>query len=84
MRPTRLAALSLLLAATPLFAQNPKDVTVAWAYSDEDSWSFVDELVKADKPFDLMVYPMRKHPIEDRPARIHLFEKMLEFWKLYL
>ena len=25
-----------------------------------------------------------KHPIEDRPARIHLFEKMLEFWKLYL
>jgi dipeptidyl aminopeptidase/acylaminoacyl peptidase len=44
----------------------------------------VDELIKANKPFDLMVYPMRKHTIEDRPARIHLFEKMLEFWKLYL
>ncbi len=50
----------------------------------QNSWSFVDELIKADKPFDLMVYPMRKHTIDDRPARIHLFEKMLEFWKLYL
>jgi dipeptidyl-peptidase-4 len=50
----------------------------------QNSWSFVDELIAADKPFDLMVYPMRKHTIEDRPARIHLFEKMLEFWKLYL
>jgi hypothetical protein len=28
-----------------------------------------------------MAYPMRKHGIEDRPARIHLFSKMLEFWK---
>ena len=50
----------------------------------QNEWSFIDELVRADKPFDLMVYPMRKHSIEDRPARIHLFEKMLEFWKLYL
>jgi dipeptidyl-peptidase-4 len=50
----------------------------------QNEWSFIDELIKTNKPFDLMVYPMRKHPIEDRPARIHLFEKMLEFWKLYL
>ncbi len=50
----------------------------------QNSWAFLDELVKADKPVDLMVYPMRKHPIDDRPARIHLFQKMLEFWKLYL
>jgi dipeptidyl-peptidase-4 len=50
----------------------------------QNSWAFIDALIAADKPFDLMVYPMRKHPIEDRPARIHLFEKMLEFWKLYL
>jgi dipeptidyl-peptidase-4 len=50
----------------------------------QNSWSFIEELVKADKPFDLMVYPMRKHTIADTPARIHLFEKMLEFWKLYL
>ena len=50
----------------------------------QNEWSFIDELIKANKPFDLMVYPMRKHPIDDRPARIHLFQKMLEFWKLYL
>ena len=47
----------------------------------QNEWAFIDQLVAADKPFDLMVYPMRKHTIEDRPARIHLFEKMLEFWK---
>ena len=50
----------------------------------QNEWAFIDELIAADKPFDLMVYPMRKHTIDDRPARIHLFEKMLEFWKLYL
>jgi hypothetical protein len=27
---------------------------------------------------------MRKHGIEDRPASIHLFHKMLEFWKQWL
>jgi len=47
----------------------------------QNSWAFVDELVKADIPFDLMVYPMRQHGIGDRPASIHLFEKMLEFWR---
>jgi dipeptidyl-peptidase-4 len=47
----------------------------------QNSWAFVDELVKAGIPFDLMAYPMRKHGIGDRPARIHLFGKMLEFWK---
>jgi len=50
----------------------------------QNSWAFIDQLIAADKPFDLMVYPLRKHTIDDRPARIHLFEKMLEFWKLYL
>jgi dipeptidyl-peptidase-4 len=50
----------------------------------QNEWAFADALIAADKPFDLMVYPMRKHPIKDRPARIHLFGKMLEFWKLYL
>jgi dipeptidyl-peptidase-4 len=47
----------------------------------QNEWAFIDQLIAADKPFDLMVYPLRKHTIDDRPARIHLFEKMLEFWK---
>lgn len=46
----------------------------------QNTWHFVDELVKANKMFDLMVYPMRKHGISDRPARIHLYNRMLEFW----
>jgi dipeptidyl-peptidase-4 len=50
----------------------------------QHTWAVVEELVQAGTPFDLMIYPMRKHTIDDRPARIHLFNKMLEFWKLYL
>jgi dipeptidyl-peptidase-4 len=50
----------------------------------QNSWAFADELIKAGIPFDLMAYPMRQHGIEDRPASIHLYKKMLEFWKLRL
>ncbi len=46
----------------------------------QNTWSFVDELIKAGKNFDMMVYPMRKHGIADPPARINLFNKMVEFW----
>ena len=31
-----------------------------------------------------MIYPMRKHGIADRPARIHPYQKMLAFWKRQL
>jgi len=47
----------------------------------QHSWAVVEELIQAGKQFDLMIYPMRKHTIDDRPARIHLFNKMLEFWQ---
>jgi dipeptidyl-peptidase-4 len=47
----------------------------------QNSWAFADELVRARIPFEMMVYPMRKHGIEDRPASLHLFERMLAFWK---
>lgn len=50
----------------------------------QSTLAFADALIKAGKPFDMMMYPMRKHTIDDRPARIHLFNKMLEFWRLYL
>ena len=46
----------------------------------QNTWSFINELIKAGKNFDLMIYPMRKHGIADRPARVHLFSKMVEFW----
>lgn len=47
----------------------------------QNSWAFINELVKADIMFDMMFYPMRKHGISDDPARIHLYHKMLEFWE---
>jgi len=47
----------------------------------QNSWAFIDELVSAGIAFDMMMYPMRKHGISDSAARVHLFEKMLEFWK---
>ena len=50
----------------------------------QNEWAFIDALVAAGKPFDLMLYPMRKHGIDDRPARRHLMETMLEFWKRWL
>jgi len=47
----------------------------------QNAYAFIDELIKANKMFDMTIYPMRKHGISDAPARIHLYNKMLEFWK---
>lgn len=47
----------------------------------QNAWAFTDALIAANKTFDMMIYPMRKHGISDRAARIHLFNTMLEFWK---
>ncbi len=47
----------------------------------QNAYAFIDELIKANKMFDMMIYPMRKHGISDTPARIHLYNTMLEFWK---
>jgi len=46
----------------------------------QNTWAFVDELLKAGKNFDMMIYPMRKHAISDPPARANLYYKMIEFW----
>ena len=50
----------------------------------QNATHFANELIEAGLPFDMMTYPLRKHGIRDTPARIHLFEKMVEFWELYL
>ncbi len=46
----------------------------------QNAWAFADALIDAGIVFDMMIYPMRKHGIADRPARIHLFRSMLDFW----
>jgi dipeptidyl-peptidase-4 len=47
----------------------------------QNTQAFADALINAGKLFDMMIYPMRKHDIGDRPATIHLYRTMLEFWK---
>lgn len=47
----------------------------------QNTQAFFDALIKAGKPFEMMMYPMRKHDIGDRDANVHLYRTMLEFWK---
>ena len=46
----------------------------------QNTYSFVDALIRHNKRFEMMIYPNRKHGIADSPARIHLFSTMLDFW----
>ncbi|MDP7126570.1 MAG: S9 family peptidase [Candidatus Marinimicrobia bacterium] len=46
----------------------------------QNSWHFIDELIKANIMFDMMFYPMRMHGFSDKPAKIHRQNKMIEFW----
>ena len=47
----------------------------------QSMWAFAEELIQANIMFDMQIYPMRKHGIRDRAARLHLYNTMLEFWK---
>ncbi len=47
----------------------------------QNSWRFINELIKADKLFELMIYPMRKHGVGDPAGAEHLNHVMLDFWK---
>ncbi|MEX1138100.1 MAG: DPP IV N-terminal domain-containing protein [Bacteroidota bacterium] len=47
----------------------------------QNTWRFVDELIKANKLFELMVYPLRKHGVSDPAGARHLNNVMLDFWK---
>jgi dipeptidyl-peptidase-4 len=47
----------------------------------QNSLAFIDALITAGKPYQLLVYPMRKHDIGDDAAQRHLFDAMLAFWK---
>lgn len=47
----------------------------------QNEHAFIDAVIAAGKKVDTMVYPMRQHGIADPPATIHLYNKMIEFWK---
>ncbi|MBQ0006735.1 MAG: S9 family peptidase, partial [Alistipes sp.] len=45
----------------------------------------VDELVKQNKIFSMMTYPMRSHSISERKnTTYHLYQTMLKFWQEHL
>jgi dipeptidyl-peptidase-4 len=50
----------------------------------QNAWAFTEALIQNGILFDMQIYPMRKHGIADRPARIHLYNTMLEFWREWL
>ncbi len=43
--------------------------------------AFMDALIKAGKPYEVTIYPMRKHGFTDLPAKNHRDHAMLDFWK---
>ncbi|MCB0313825.1 MAG: prolyl oligopeptidase family serine peptidase, partial [Calditrichaeota bacterium] len=47
----------------------------------QNTWAFANELIKHNIRFEMMIYPMRKHGFTDRPALIHRYNTMLEFWE---
>lgn len=47
----------------------------------QHSMVMIDALVKANRPFDLMVYPDLDHGIYGPNSRLHLFSKMTDFLK---
>jgi dipeptidyl-peptidase-4 len=47
----------------------------------QNTEAFINALIEKNIPFELMIYPWRKHGIGDYPARVHLYTLMLDFWK---
>ena len=50
----------------------------------QNSYAFMDALIAAGKPFEVMTYPMRKHGFTDKPAQIHRAKTMLDFWERWV
>lgn len=47
----------------------------------QNTYLFIQELIKADKLFELAVYPLQGHGFRGTATRRHLNRTMLDFWK---
>ncbi len=47
----------------------------------QNEQAFMDALIKAGIQYDSIIYPWRKHGFTDTPAKIHLGQAQLDFWK---
>jgi dipeptidyl-peptidase-4 len=50
----------------------------------ENTIQFIQQLIDADLPYDLQLYPRKTHGIEGPDARTHLFTRILTHFQLYL
>ncbi len=50
----------------------------------QDTFRLADALVRAGRPFDMMIYPTGKHGIRRDASRVHLFRKMFAFFREHL
>jgi len=50
----------------------------------QDTFRMADALVRAGRPFDMMIYPAGKHGIRRDASRVHLFRKMFAFFREHL
>jgi dipeptidyl-peptidase-4 len=73
-------------AVTKAAAQLHGALLLAHGTSDDNvhfqnSIQMIDALIKADKPFRLMIYPNKTHGIAGKAARVHLFQSMEEHFE---
>ena len=50
----------------------------------ENSVQFVQQLIEAEIPYDLQIYPRKTHSIAGPDVRIHLFNRILSHFEQYL
>jgi dipeptidyl-peptidase 4 len=50
----------------------------------ENSIQFIQQLIDADLPYDLQLYPRKTHGINGAEATAHLFSRILEHFQIYL
>ncbi len=62
------------LGGALLIVHGSTDDNVHW----QNTLAFVDRLYKADRPYDLQIYPNKNHGIGGKDARLHLFRRILE------
>ena len=47
----------------------------------QNEMAMMNALIEAGKPFEVKIYPMRKHGFTDTPAKLHRDITMRDFWR---
>lgn len=50
----------------------------------QNTFQFIQALIDAGKPFDLLVYPQKTHSIQGAKTQLHLFRAFTDYLKLHL